>query len=107
MLFYDDVEVTGKVKFFDREVTVEEMQDTHSAKALATRISYRSGDLFSPSIPTTEALAIEVEELDRALRDPEVRHYYHHLSLQVMNGMSRILDPLTEQANTTKFTAVN
>ncbi|MCB0364450.1 MAG: Gfo/Idh/MocA family oxidoreductase [Bdellovibrionaceae bacterium] len=105
MLFYDDAEVTGKVKFFDREVTVEEMQDAHSAKALATRISYRSGDLYSPTIPTTEALALETEELDRALKDPETRHYYHHLSLQVMQGMDVILQPLNQAARPSKISA--
>lgn len=99
MLFYDDVEVSDKVKFFDREITVEEMQDTHSAKALATRISYRSGDLYSPTIPTTEALSFEAEELHRAMSDMEARHYYHHLSLQVMRGMDIILES-SQAANT-------
>jgi len=55
MIVYDDLETSEKVKLYDKGITVTATpEEVH--KLL---ISYRTGDLWSPNIPATEALALE------------------------------------------------
>lgn len=57
MIVYDDLETSEKIKLYDKGITVSERpEDVH--KLL---ISYRTGDLWSPNLPATEALAVEVK----------------------------------------------
>lgn len=55
MIVYDDLEAFEKIKFYDKGLTVtENPEDIH--KVL---ISYRTGDMWSPKLDETEALALE------------------------------------------------
>ena len=57
MIVYDDLETSEKIKLYDKGIVVNETpEDVH--KLL---ISYRTGDLWSPNLPATEALAVEAE----------------------------------------------
>ena len=57
MVVYDDVENIEKVKVFDRGVVVT---DTDSEKGIFDRqLFYRTGDVMSPKIDTTESLHVE------------------------------------------------
>ena len=73
MLSYDDTEVTEKIKLLDRGISIGDLSDSQSQKAYTSRVSYRSGDLFSPAIPNTEALAFELQEFRKALTDTPTR----------------------------------
>ena len=92
MLSYDDTEVTEKVKLLDRGISVEELASSQSVASYVSRISYRSGDLFAPAIPNTEALAFELEEFRRAIDDPQVRGEYERLNLDVMKSLQCVVD---------------
>ena len=55
MLVYDDVSFTEKVRVFDKGVDVQPHYDGFGE----FQLSYRSGDIFSPTVPTTEPLKTE------------------------------------------------
>ena len=57
MIVYDDVQPSEKVKVYDKGVTV-----TPQGEALYDLlIGYRSGDIWTPQLPTVEALRTEVD----------------------------------------------
>jgi predicted dehydrogenase len=52
-LIYNDLELIEKIKVYDRGITVAKTQEERRQ----VLISYRSGDVWAPNIPNTEALA--------------------------------------------------
>lgn len=66
MVLYDDVDVVQKIKVFDKGVeTLQKPEDKE--KVYTDLIQYRHGDVYSPAIPTTEALKIEVDHMVHCL----------------------------------------
>jgi predicted dehydrogenase len=57
MIVYDDLETSEKIKLYDKGISVTETPD--DVRKLL--ISYRTGDLWSPKLDETEALAVEAE----------------------------------------------
>jgi len=57
MIVYDDLETSEKIKLYDKGITVTETPE--DVRKLL--ISYRTGDLWSPKLNETEALAVEAE----------------------------------------------
>lgn len=67
MIVYDDLETSEKIKLYDKGITVSETpEDVH--KLL---ISYRTGDLWSPNLPATEALAVEADHFAACIAGTE------------------------------------
>lgn len=64
MIVYDDIEPTEKIKVYDKGITLNGSPDN----AQQLRIGYRAGDVWSPHIPTKEALQTEVEHFADCLR---------------------------------------
>jgi predicted dehydrogenase len=56
MLVWDDLESDEKIKIYDRGVEFKNGDGIH--KLL---VSYRSGDMYSPKVPNTEALQLETQ----------------------------------------------
>lgn len=56
-IYYDDMEVSEKVKVYDRGVDVTTPEGVHDV-----RISYRMGDMWAPRLDQTEALSRMVGE---------------------------------------------
>jgi predicted dehydrogenase len=57
MLVYDDMEVSEKVKVYDRGVEVKTPEEVRNAL-----VSYRMGDMWAPRLETTEALKLMTAE---------------------------------------------
>jgi predicted dehydrogenase len=57
MIVYDDVEVTEKIKVYDKGITV----NGSAGAAQQLKIGYRAGDMWAPHLPAKEALHTEVE----------------------------------------------
>ena len=57
MILYDDMEVSEKVKIYDRGIDVANAEGVHNA-----RVSYRLGDMWAPRLDHTEALQLMVAE---------------------------------------------
>lgn len=54
MIVYDDMEVTEKVKVYDKGVTFNNMEGIYQML-----VEYRSGDMWAPQLNATEALRLE------------------------------------------------
>jgi predicted dehydrogenase len=74
MIVYDDLEVSEKVKIYDKGITVN--GDTE--KVYEMLIGYRTGDMWAPKLEMTEALRTEglhflrcIEQGERPLTDGE------------------------------------
>jgi predicted dehydrogenase len=55
MIVYDDMEPSEKVKIYDKGISFTD--DPQQIREL--RVGYRSGDMWAPKLPTTEALQVE------------------------------------------------
>ncbi|MGH7528762.1 MAG: Gfo/Idh/MocA family protein, partial [Gemmatimonadales bacterium] len=67
MLIYDDVEPSEKLKVYDKGFTVQPSPES----GYQMLISYRSGDMHAPRLDTREALAVEVDNVIRAIHGLE------------------------------------
>jgi predicted dehydrogenase len=67
MIVYDDLEVAEKVKVYDKGITV-----TNNLESLYQMlIGYRTGDMWAPNLPATEALQIEVQHLLQCIENQQ------------------------------------
>lgn len=64
MILYDDMEVSEKIKVYDRGVDITTSEGMRDA-----RISYRLGDMWAPRLDTTEALSRMAREFVAAIKD--------------------------------------
>ena len=62
MIVYNDVEPTEKIKIYDTGYSVKNDEDKR--KLL---VDYRTGDIFIPKTPATEALALMVEDFAQSI----------------------------------------
>jgi predicted dehydrogenase len=69
MLVYDDAEPTEKIKIYDKGVSFQASQGSEDPYALL--VSYRTGDMLAPNLSGKEALAVEVENIVKAIRGEE------------------------------------
>src|SRR3989475_685286 len=69
MMIYDDVEPSEKLKIYDKGFTVAQAPAPENEYELL--ISYRSGDMHAPQLDTREALAVEADNLVRAIGGKE------------------------------------
>jgi predicted dehydrogenase len=67
MIVYDDMEVTEKVKVYDKGVALS----TDPQKIQQMKIGYRTGDMWCPQISLTEALQTEVRHFIRCVTEGE------------------------------------
>jgi len=56
MLIFDDMETVEKIKVFDTSIKLNSREEVYDSL-----IQYRIGDMYSPAIKNTEALAVEVQ----------------------------------------------
>jgi predicted dehydrogenase len=64
MLVYDDMENMEKIKVYDSGVDFDTTESIHQAL-----VQYRIGDMFSPKINATEALALGAKEFISAIQE--------------------------------------
>ena len=64
MAVYDDLEPSDKVKLYDRGVEMT----AGDADLHQRLVSYRTGDMYSPKLDTTEALQVEVAHFAHCIR---------------------------------------
>ncbi len=55
MIVYDDVEVTEKIKVYDKGIVISDQPE----KFYKMMVDYRAGDIWTPHLDTTEALKTE------------------------------------------------
>ena len=64
MIVYDDLETSEKVKLYDKGITITPTPE----QVHKLLISYRTGDLWSPNVAATEALAVEAAHFSACVR---------------------------------------
>src|SRR5437899_3162956 len=69
MMIYDDMEASEKLKVYDKGFSIA--TDPSVDKEYQLMISYRSGDMHAPQLETREGLAVEVENVIRAVNGKE------------------------------------
>jgi predicted dehydrogenase len=89
MIVYDDLEITEKVKVYDRGVTIDA---GHTEHAYQQRVGYRMGDMWAPKLDITEALRVEGQEFIEAIENGRQPITGGEAGLQVV----RILEAATE-----------
>jgi predicted dehydrogenase len=67
MVVYDDLEAIEKIKLYDKGIVIRPT----SEQVHKLLISYRTGDLWSPNLPVTEALAVEAAHFAACVRREE------------------------------------
>jgi predicted dehydrogenase len=87
MIVYDDMEVSEKVKVYDRGITVKNNPEA----VYKMLIGYRSGDIFSPQLDVTEALATEARHFAECIEQGDTPITGGASGLQVV----RILEAAT------------
>jgi predicted dehydrogenase len=93
MIVYDDMEITEKVKVYDRGVTIDAGHNEH---AYQERVGYRMGDMWAPVLDITEALRVEGQEFIEAIEKGRQPITDGEAGLQVV----RILEAATESMKT-------
>lgn len=66
MVVYNDLETIEKVKIYDKGITLSGMPEQEQL-----RIGYRTGDVWAPHLPATEALHAEAEHFISCVRTGE------------------------------------
>ena len=87
MIVYDDLEISEKVKVYDKGITVSD--DPESLYRLL--VGYRAGDMWAPRLETAEALQTEVRHFLACVRGQEQPQSGGHAGLRVV----RILEAAT------------
>ena len=64
MLVFDDMENIEKIKVYDSAVEMKTKESIHEAL-----VQYRTGDMYSPKVVQTEALALGVEEFIASIKE--------------------------------------
>jgi len=99
MIVYDDLELSEKIKVYDKGVTVGgDKEDDYQQ-----RIGYRSGDMWAPKLAVTEALQIETEQFARCITDGEVSPADGHAGLRVVQLLESASRSLQENGRPVKL----
>jgi len=64
MIVYDDIEMSEKVKVYDKGIIVSESEDA----VYQRHVGYRTGDMWAPRLDNVEALRIEAEHFVDCVR---------------------------------------
>lgn len=88
MIVYDDLETSEKLKIYDKGITVTETPE----QVHKLLISYRTGDLWSPNLPATEALAVEAKHFAACINGEETPYAGGEAGLEIV----RILEAANE-----------
>jgi predicted dehydrogenase len=90
MIVYDDMEITEKVKVYDRGISLKSVPEAE--KLYSVLVGYRTGDMWSPRLDTTEALALEIQHFAQCVETGTAPLTSAGAGLQVV----RILEAATE-----------
>jgi predicted dehydrogenase len=83
MIVYDDVEASEKVKIYDRGITVANSPEDEY-KIL---VSYRTGDMHSPKLDSTEALSVEAHHFAECIEQGKRPITDGYAALQVVRAL--------------------
>lgn len=68
MIVYDDMELSEKVKIYDKGIMKSSLEDIHQLL-----VDYRSGSMLAPNISTTEALKTEIDDFIISINNKNIK----------------------------------
>lgn len=86
MVVYDDVEISEKIKIYDKGIETDKIQ---------TRINYRTGDTSSPNLPIKEGLSVMCNEFIKSIITRKFPISDGYFGLKVIE----VLEDATKQLN--------
>jgi predicted dehydrogenase len=99
MVVYDDVEVTEKLKVYDKGITVK-----NSPEALYKMlVGYRTGDMWAPQLDMTEALALEARQIVRSLETGVCLATDGRTGLRVVQLLEAATESMRRRGNVTEL----
>lgn len=91
MIVYDDMEISEKIKVYDKGITVNGNGDKNGERKYQMLVGYRAGDMWAPQIPVTEALSVELKDFIACVEAGKAPLTDGHAGLRVV----RILEAAT------------
>ena len=88
MIVYDDLELTEKIKIYDKGVTIA----SDLSEVQRMRVDYRIGDMFAPALNSKEALSSAVShfaECIRKRRQPDTNGMSGCLVVEILEAASK------------------
>jgi predicted dehydrogenase len=99
MILYDDIEVSEKVRVYDKGVVVK-----NGAESLyKLMVAYRSGDMYAPQIDITEALGVEVRHFSDCIRNGKIPLTDGHAGLRVVRILEAATRSMKERGRTVQL----
>jgi predicted dehydrogenase len=99
MVVYDDVEVTEKLKVYDKGITVK-----NSPEALYKMlVGYRTGDMWAPQLDMTEALALEARQIVRSIETGVCLATDGRTGLRVVQLLEAATESMRRRGNVTEL----
>jgi predicted dehydrogenase len=99
MVVYDDLEVTEKLKVYDKGITVK-----NSPEALYKMlVGYRTGDMWAPQLDMTEALALEARQIVRSIETGVCLATDGRTGLRVVRLLEAATESMRRRGNVTEL----
>lgn len=102
MLVFDDLEPDEKIKIYDKGVT----WNTDTKQIYSMRAGYRTGDMRSPQIDTTEALSLVAREFVRAIESGEQPLTHGQMGLRIVRMLAGASLSMQRNGNPVLMTAI-
>ncbi len=99
MIVYDDLEPSEKIKVYDKGITMDRAKED----VYQQRIGYRTGDMWAPMLPATEALKVEAEQFARSVTQGEASPSDGHAGLRVVQILEAATRSLRERGRPVKL----
>ena len=80
MILYDDLEMSEKIKVYDKGITL----NGNKENLYNTMIGYRTGDMWAPQLEITEALRVEAQHFTRCITQGERSLSDGHAGLRIV-----------------------
>jgi predicted dehydrogenase len=99
MAVYDDLEVTEKLKVYDKGITVK-----NNPEALYKMlVGYRTGDMWAPQLDMTEALALETRQIVRSIETGVCLATDGRTGLRVVQLLEAASESMRRRGNVTEL----
>jgi predicted dehydrogenase len=99
MVVYDDLEVTEKLKVYDKGITVK-----NNPEALYKMlVGYRTGDMWAPQLDMTEALALEARQIVQSIETGVCLAMDGRTGLRVVRLLEAAAESMRRRGNLTEL----
>jgi predicted dehydrogenase len=101
MIVYDDLEVSEKIKVYDKGITVNEPGNGDSRYQLL--VGYRTGDMWAPKLDMTEALSLELKQFVKSVEQRTAPLTDGRAGLRVVRILEAATRSLAERGRVIEF----